>query len=148
MILISACLCDVNCRYNGKSNTNEKVYELFKEGKAILVCPEQLGGLSTPRPPAEIKNGCNACEVLRGKGQVINNQGEDVTAPFIKGAQEALKIAKAINCTKAILKSRSPSCGCGQVYDGTFQKQLIQGNGVLTELLLQNGIEVLTEEDF
>lgn len=146
MIIISACLCGVDCRYNGGNNYNEKAYELFKEGNALLVCPEQLGGLSTPRHPAEISQG-TAADVLSHRGKVINNQGEDMTDYFIKGAEETLKIAGAAQCTKAVLKSKSPSCGCGKIYNGEFKGILVKGNGVAAQLLLDNGIEVITEED-
>lgn len=146
MIIISACLCGVDCKYSGKNSFNEKTYEIFKSGKAILVCPEQLGGLSTPRLPAEICKG-TAEDVLAGRGRVENNQGLDVTSEFIKGAEETLKIARAIECKQAILKSKSPSCGCGRIYNGSFDKTMIKGNGVTAQLLLDNGIEVVTEED-
>lgn len=141
---MSACLCGVDCKYSGKNNYNEKAYELFKEGGALLVCPEQLGGLPTPRHPSEINLG-TAEDVLKGSGQVINNQGEDMTKYFIKGAEETLKIANAANCKKAVLKSKSPSCGCGKIYNGRFRDILIEGNGITAQLLLDNGIEVITE---
>lgn len=146
MILISACLCGVDCRYSGDSKLNEKVYSLLKQENVQLVCPEQLGGLSTPRHPSEIYQG-NAADILSGNGKVINNQGEDMTENFIKGAVETLKIAKTLGCRKAILKSRSPSCGCGKVYNGNFDGSLVEGNGITSQLLIDNGIEVLTEED-
>lgn len=146
MILISACLCGVNCKYSGGSNFNEKAYSLFREGGVQLICPEQLGGLPTPRHPAEIYEG-NAEDVINGRGKIMNNQGVDVTEYFIKGAEETHKIANALDCKKAILKSRSPSCGCGKIYSGKFDETLIDGNGVTAQLLLDNGIEVVTEED-
>lgn len=146
MILISACLCGVDCKYSGKNNYNERVYELFKSEGAIPVCPEQLGGLPTPRHPAEITGG-TAEDVLKRKARVMNNQGEEVTTQFIKGAEETLKIAKAAGCTKAILKAKSPSCGHGKIYNGSFNGTLIEGKGVTVQLLLNNGIEVITEED-
>lgn len=146
MIIISACLCGVDCKYSGKNNFNEGAYELFKSGEAILVCPEQLGGLPTPRHPAEIIDG-TAEDVLRGKAKVMNNHGEDVTAQFIKGAEETLKIARSAGCTKAVLKAKSPSCGHGRIYNGSFDGTLVKGSGVTARLLLDNGIEVLTEED-
>lgn len=145
MYLISACLCGVDCKYNGKNNFNEKVYKLLEEKKAILVCPEQLGGLSTPRISAEIKGG-SAKDVLEGRAKVLNKEGDDVTEQFINGAYETLKIAKASGCTHAILKSKSPSCGFENVYDGTFAGNLIKGNGVTAELLKQNGIKIVTED--
>ena len=146
MYIVSACLCGVNCKYNGGNNYNEKIDKLAKEGKAVLICPEQLGGLPTPRVPAEISGG-SAADVLKGKARVINKDGEDVTKHFIKGAEESLKIAKAAGCKIAILKSKSPSCGCGKVYDGTFSGSLKKGNGVTAELFLKNGIKVITEEE-
>ncbi|WP_138205150.1 DUF523 domain-containing protein [Haloimpatiens lingqiaonensis] len=145
MIIVSACLCGINCKYSGGNNLNQKVLELVKEGKAIPVCPEQLGGLSTPRIPHEIKGGTGK-EVLEGSAKLINPKGGDSTKEFIKGAYETLKIAQAVRAKKAILKAKSPSCGCGLIYDGTFTGNKIKGNGVTAELLLQNGIEVITDE--
>jgi len=108
--------------------------QLVREDKAIPVCPEQLGGLTTPRLPSEIRN-----------GRVFSSEGRDVTPEFEKGAAAVLQIAKEYGCTKAILKARSPSCGKGQIYDGTFSGKLVDGNGKTTALLLENGIEVITE---
>ncbi|MCX7709892.1 MAG: DUF523 domain-containing protein [Clostridia bacterium] len=146
MIVVSACLAGVKCRYDGKSTPNSEVQRLIEEGKAVTVCPEVLGGCCTPRPATEIAGGTGA-DVLDGKRRVINNIGEDVTEQFVKGAEEVLKIAETSGAKKAILKARSPSCGCGIIYDGTFTGKKIKGNGVTAELLLRNGIEVLTEED-
>ena len=136
MKIISACLAGINCRYDGGSKPNQKVIELVKQGKAILVCPEQLAGLTTPRTPAEEKD-----------GKIITKDGKDLTKEFQKGAQEALKIARLSNCKEAILKAKSPSCGCGKVYDGSFSGNLIDGDGVFTRLLKENNIRVITEED-
>ena len=136
MKVISACLAGVECRYDGKGKPNSKIMNLVKEGKAILVCPEQLGGLPTPRTPAEQKG-----------DKVLNTKGEDVTEEFNKGAEEALKIAKLAGCTNAILKAKSPSCGYGKVYDGSFTGTLKEGNGVFAELLKKNGFDIVTEED-
>ena len=136
MYLISACLAGVNCKYDGGNNEDEKVLELVKAGKAILVCPEQLGGLPTPRLPAEIVE-------INGERKVIATDGTDVTAQFLKGAEEALKIAQMMNIKKAILKSRSPSCGYGRIYDGSFSKTLKDGSGFTAELLEKNGIEII-----
>ena len=133
MILVSACLCGINCKYNGKNNYNEEVFKLVKDGFAIPVCPEQLGGLTTPRIPSEIKD-----------GRVINKEGIDVTDNFIKGANEVLELCKKLNITKVILKSKSPSCGKGKIYNGNFDGTLVEGNGILTEILLKNNIEVIT----
>lgn len=146
MIIVSACLCGINTRYDGKSSFNDKVAKLLKEGKAVLVCPEQLGGLSTPRPPHEIQNGTGA-DVLDGKAKVLGNDGKDSSSEFIKGAEEVLKIAKEIEAKTAILKAKSPSCGFGKIYDGTFSGAKRDGNGITAELLKRNGIKVYTEED-
>lgn len=136
-ILVSACLAGVDCKYNGGNNETKKIIELIKNNDVILVCPEQLGGLKTPRDPAEnIGN------------KVITDKGVDVTKEFNKGAEEVLKLAQKFNVKKAILKSRSPSCGMGKIYDGTFSGKQIDGNGVTAELLLKNGIEVISSDDF
>lgn len=140
MVLVSACLAGINCKYNGKNNYNEKVFNMVREGKAIPVCAEQLGGLTTPRLPSEIKK-------INGKKYVINSNNIDVTNEFERGAEEILKLAKSMNIKKAILKARSPSCGIGKIYSGNFDNILVDGNGVLAELLLNNNIEVLTEDD-
>lgn len=137
MIIVSACLAGVCCRYDGKGYCIEKIAQLLSQGKAMPICPEQLGGLPTPRPPAEIR-----------QGRVITKDGADVTEFFYKGAQEVLRLAEMVNCTQAILKARSPCCGCGQIYDGTFSKTLIPGNGILAQMLLQKGIRIYTEESY
>jgi uncharacterized protein YbbK (DUF523 family) len=136
MILVSACLAGAPCRYNGRGFICPSVAALVAAGKAIAVCPEVLGGLSTPRPPAEIV-----------AGRVVTVVGEDVTAAYQAGAQLALKLASKAGCRTAILKARSPSCGCGQIYDGSFSGRLIPGDGVFAALLKQAGIVVQTEED-
>jgi len=146
MIIVSACLCGVNCKYNGGNNSNARVLKLMQEGKAIPVCPEQLGGLKTPRRPCEIVNG-NGLDVLMGKGRIFDSIDDDVTEEFIKGAYETLKIAELIGATMAILKARSPSCGVSQIYDGSFSGTKRTGNGVTAQLLLSKGIQVYTEEN-
>ena len=135
-ILVSACLLGICCRYDGKGNPNESVLALLGRDDVTLipVCPEQLGGMSTPRTPSE-----------RLDDRVINRAGEDVTHCFSKGADAALQIAQLSRCRYAILKERSPSCGCGRIYDGTFSGTLTDGNGVTAELLLQAGIQVFGE---
>ena len=140
MILISACLVGINCKYNGGNNYNEKAFELVRSGKAIPICPEQLGGLKTPRDPAEIK-------IVNQKRCVIDNKGNDVTDNFQKGAKEVLELAKKLNVEKVVLQSRSPSCGVGKIYSGDFDKKLIDGNGILAQLLIENGIEAMDIED-
>ena len=135
MILVSACLCGVNCKYNGQNNLSVDVLELLRKGEAILVCPEQLGGLPTPRTPSEIR-------IINGQTKVYTNDGKDVTENYQRGAEEVLKIAKELNIKKAILKRKSPSCGCGEIYDGTFTNTLTKGDGITAALLIKNGIEV------
>ncbi|QEK12482.1 DUF523 domain-containing protein [Crassaminicella thermophila] len=147
MILISACLAGVNCRYDGGNNKNKEILKLVKEKKAILVCPEQLGGLPTSRIPCEIVDG-NGEDVLMNKAKVMDKNGEDKTLHFIKGAQETLKIAKLYGVETAILKARSPSCGCGIIYDGSFLGNKKEGNGVTAALLKKEGIRVFDEENF
>jgi uncharacterized protein YbbK (DUF523 family) len=136
MKLCSACLLGVKCRYNGQDARNKKVMALLKKEILIPICPEQLGGLPTPREPAEIKG-----------GKVITKSGKDVTDNFKRGAKEVLKIAKMFGIKEAVLKQGSPSCGCGRIYDGTFSGKTIKGDGVTTALLKRNGIRVITEED-
>lgn len=136
MRLCSACLLGLNCRYDGKGKPNDKIIELAKKELLIPVCPEQLGGLSTPREPAEIVG-----------DRVMTISGEDVTVNFRKGAEGVLVIAKNLNIKEAILKQKSPSCGSGKIYDGSFSGSLIMGDGVTASLLKNNGIKVITEED-
>ncbi|MFQ6010229.1 MAG: DUF523 domain-containing protein [Candidatus Aenigmatarchaeota archaeon] len=146
MKICSACLLGLKCRYDGKSKPNERVIELSKEEVLIPVCPEQLGGLPTPRIPSEIQ-GYSGEDVLDGKCKVMNNKGEDVTEQFIRGAYEVMEVAKKYDVKEFISKQKSPSCGCGKIYDGTFSGKLIEGNGVTTALLKRNGIKVMREED-
>jgi uncharacterized protein YbbK (DUF523 family) len=136
MIIVSGCLAGVHCRYDGAGKPCEKVVRLVAEGQAVPVCPEQLGGLSTPRLSSEISG-----------DKVIRKDGVDVTAEFQRGAQEALALAKLVGAKTAILKAKSPSCGSGKIYDGSFSGALIEGNGVFAELCKANGIEVKTEEE-
>ncbi|MEN8222462.1 MAG: DUF523 domain-containing protein [Acidobacteriota bacterium] len=135
-IICSACLLGIKCRYDGKSVPDEKVVKISSEKILIPVCPEQMGGLPTPRASSEIIG-----------ERVINKVGEDVTEYFEKGAEEALKLAKIFECKEAILKQRSPSCGSGRIYDGTFSGKVIKGDGITAKLLKENGIKVITEED-
>ena len=141
MILISACLIGMNCKYDGGNNYQKIALDLVKSGKAIPICPEQLGGLATPRNPSEIKN-------IDGKKYVFNNKNEDVTNQFVKGAMEVLKLAKELNVKKVILQSRSPSCGVGKIYSGNFDGKLVDGNGILAQMLIDNNIEVIDIEDY
>ena len=136
MIVVSACLAGEPCRYNGTGCVCPAVAELVSTGRARAVCPELLGGLSTPRAPAEIV-----------VGRVMTVDGDDVTDSYHAGAQLALKLARQAGCQLAILKARSPSCGCGQIYDGSFSGRLIPGDGVFAALLKATGIMVQTDED-
>jgi uncharacterized protein YbbK (DUF523 family) len=141
MYLVSSCLAGVNCRYNGSNSKNEFILQLVKEGKAIALCPEQLAGLPIPRP---------CCEIIideSGNKKVVGKDGQDFTKEFIEGAEKTLDIIKTIGIKKAILKSKSPSCGYGLIYDGNFSGKLIKGNGLTTEILINNGIKVYTEND-
>ena len=138
MYLISACLCGVNCKYNGGNNYSKYCDDLFKSGKAILICPEQLGGLPTPRVPSEMNN--EAEEILKRRGKILTKDGRDVTEEFEE-------IAKKLNIEGAILKDGSPTCGVNYIYDGTFKGNKIKGRGITAEILVQNGISVISEND-
>lgn len=135
-ILVSACLLGKNCKYNGGNNLNQGVLEFIEGHEIIGVCPEQLGGLSTPRLPAEFVDGV-----------VTNKEGVSVDAEFRKGAQSALAAALENKVDLAILQSRSPSCGVKEIYDGSFSGKKIKGQGVFAKLLSAHGIKVLDAED-
>lgn len=135
-IMVSACLLGENCKYNGGNNRNEKVLEFIKEHEVIAVCPEVMGGLPTPRVPAEIVNGV-----------VTNREGKSVDAEFRRGAKIAFDLAIENEVDLVILQSRSPSCGPKQIYDGTFSKTLIEGEGVFARMLLEKGISMVDVED-
>ncbi len=142
MILVSACLLGIDCKYNGLNNKNENVLKYLEGKEYIIACPEQLGGLTTPRNPSEIiKVGENEIDEYK----LLSNEGKDVSKNFIKGAKETLKIAKIFNCTEAILKEGSPSCGSSFIYDGSFTGKKISGQGVTTHLLRKNNIKVISE---
>lgn len=133
---MSACLLGENCKYDGTNNYDERAAALSEKFEIIPICPEYFGGLPIPRVPSEIKD-----------GRVVNKLGEDVTAQFQKGADDALYIANENNAMYAVLKERSPSCGFRQVYDGTFSKTLVCGNGITADLLYNNGIRVFGETE-
>ena len=135
-ILVSACLLGMPCRYDGTGKADERIVALAKTRHLIPVCPEQLGGLPTPRPPAE-RNGT----------RVLTRDDRDVTVPFLRGAQETQRLARLFSCRIAILKANSPSCGSGQIYDGCFCGRLIPGDGMTAALLKQDGLTVLSEKD-
>ena len=145
--LISACLLGIKCAWDATNRyRDERALQLLENDILIPVCPEQLGGLKTPRPPQEIQEGSGE-DVLNGKCRVKNLNGEDVTREFIRGAGETLRIARLLKVRQFIGKSRSPSCGCRQIYDGTFSGKPVDGDGVTAALLKRNGIKVITEED-
>lgn len=135
MILVSACLVGVNCRYDGTGKLDPELLDLFVRGEAIPVCPEVMGGLSTPRTPAE-----------RVGDKVIDYNGKDVTKEFTLGAEKTLEMALENKVKLAIMKSKSPSCGLGIIYDGTHTRTVTEGNGMAVDLLLANGIEVKTKD--
>lgn len=144
--LISACLLGIKCRWDGKDNQNDRALDLIKKEILIPVCPEQLGGLSTPRARQEIQGGTGK-EVLERRAKVITDIGEDVTSQFITGAEEMLKVARLYRVKEFIGKSLSPSCSCSKIYDGTFSGKSIKGRGVTAELLMRNGIRIKEEEE-
>ena len=138
MILVSECLTGVPCRMDGQSKLVPEIRKLVDEGNAVPVCPEVLGGLSTPRKPSE----------RLPDGRVVNCDGEDNTDAFVKGANEALRICREHGCNAAILKSKSPSCGKGIIHNGKFDGGLTEGNGIFVELLISKGIMVMTEDEY
>jgi uncharacterized protein YbbK (DUF523 family) len=145
-ILISACLIGERCYWNEKSHFSKKAYNLLKKKKYIKLCPEVLGGLTIPRLKTEIKNGEGA-DVLNRKAKVYNEKGVDVTKFFLKGARLSKKIAIKNNVKVAILKSNSPSCGVGNIYDGSFSKKLRKGDGVTTAILKKIGVKVVSDKN-
>ncbi|MDH5161748.1 DUF523 domain-containing protein [Heyndrickxia oleronia] len=148
MILVSSCLAGLDVvRYNGTYCLNDKIRKLVEENKAITICPELLGGFSTPREPAEIIGG-NGEDVLDGNAKVVEKSGKDVTQLYIKGAYSTLKQAIKLNATLVVLKENSPSCGSLTIYNGEFTGKKIMGMGVTSALLKRNGIKVISEELF
>ena len=145
-VLVSACLLGIACCYDGGSKRSDRVRDFLKNATVIPVCPETLGGLKRPRSASELQ-GCTGGDVLKGRGRVIDRQGKDLTDDFIKGAIAVLEIARKSGAKKAILKSRSPSCGTKAIYDGTFQDRTLPGMGVTAALLKSSGIEVMSEEE-
>ena len=145
-ILISACLAGRACRFDGTGALDDPVSRLVAEGRAVLVCPEVDGGLGTPRPPAEIVGG-DGTDVIEGRARVVTEEGLDVTEAYLAGARRALATARRTGASTAILKARSPSCGAGAVYDGTFSCTLTTGDGVTAALLRSEGLTVLTDEE-
>jgi len=142
LILVSGCLAGLKCRFNGTDRSDKRLVELVRKGEAIPVCPEQLGGLPTPRPPCGLF-GCDPVKVLTAR------EGRDQTTQFVKGAEETLRLAKLFGIKKAIMKNKSPSCGVTKTWrlTGDFKNRLVDGSGVAAELLRKSGIEVISKED-
>lgn len=145
MIIVSACLLGIKAKYDGKSNAHALIQKYSSAGKFIPVCPEQLGGLPTPRDPVEIIGGTGQ-EVLLGRCVAQGQQGEVVTPQLIQGATEVMKMVKMFKVTAAILKERSPSCGVHYIYDGSFTHNLMPGQGVTAALLKESNIPIYSEE--
>lgn len=144
MVLISACIAGVKCRYNASSSYNQKLLENIND-KYIHICPEVLAGFETPRKPCEIYGGSGE-DVLAGNAKIIDKDGTDITCRMLTGAKKALEMCLSNGVTKAYLQGRSPTCGSGRIYDGSFSSTIIKGNGIFTALLVQNGIEVIEVE--
>lgn len=145
MILVSSCLAGVECRYDGRHSYIDKINQLVEEQKAIIVCPELLGGFQTPREPAEI-NGGTGEDVLNGNAVILTKSGENVTDLYIKGAYKTLEIAREIQADTVVLKENSPSCGKRPgIYNGSFSGQKIAGNGITAALLKREGFRVISE---
>lgn len=137
MVLISSCLLGVRCRYDAKIVEPHMVARrIFEQGCALVLCPEVLGGLSCPRQPAEIQP----------DGMIVTEEGEDLTAAFEKGAMKVLSACQALGVKRAYMKDKSPSCGSSRVYDGSFKRKLIPGQGACSTLLREHGIEVFSED--
>ncbi len=141
MKLVSACLVGVKCRYDGRDRTDPALAAAFAAGDLMPVCPELLGGLGLPRSPAEIVGGAGA-EVLDGKARVVDREGRDVSAAFVAGAEATLALARSCGADEALLAERSPSCGVGEVYDGSFSSRTRPGDGAAAALLARNGIRI------
>lgn len=141
--VVSGCLAGLACRYDGGSNPSPRVVRLVASGLAVPLCPESLSGLPVPRPPCEQSAPGPEHDAIR----VLSRDGRDLTAAFLLGAERAFRAARAAGCREAILKSRSPSCGVGQVYDGTFSRSLQPGDGLWAHLLREAGFTLWTEEN-
>jgi uncharacterized protein YbbK (DUF523 family) len=145
-VVVSACLAGVACTHEAEAKTRDWAVKLVAEGRAVLVCPEVAGGLPIPRPAAEVVDGDGA-DVVAGRARVISEDGDDVTAQYLAGAGTAVEAARAANARLAVLKARSPSCGCGQIHDGSFGGGLRAGDGVTAAMLKQSGLEVASDEE-
>ena len=141
MVAISACLAGSKCRYDGTNSYDQSLLESITD-KYIEVCPEIIGGFGVPRLPCEISEG-DGREVLEGAAKILDRNGNDVTAQMLYGAKRALSFCQEANVKRVYLKQKSPMCGCGQIYDGSFTGKLKKGNGVFAELLQAHGFEVI-----
>ncbi|WP_336787198.1 DUF523 domain-containing protein [Paenibacillus sp. MMO-177] len=146
MILVSSCLAGLEVRYNGTHCLNSKIREWVEQKKAMTICPELMGGFTTPREPAEIIGG-NGEDVLDGNALVIERSGRDVTELYVKGAKAALDVARELGATVIVLKENSPSCGSSFIYNGEFVGKRIAGNGVTSALLKRHGFKVISEAE-
>ena len=149
-VAVSACLLGVPCRYDGKSKPSAAVQEFLNthDCEVTKICPEVMGGLPIPHPAHEIKQGTTNQLSEKKSFCVVDKEGNDHTTEFIKGAEVACELALKNGCTHALLKAKSPSCGVGQVYDGSFTKTLVPGDGVAASCMKENGIKVATEKNF
>ena len=136
-ILVSACLLGVRCNHRGAASPSQEAMRLSDRFRVIPVCPETMGGLPTPRPAAELQH----------DGRVVTGAGDDVTAFYERGARATVEVATVTGAGEAVLKARSPSCGCNEVYDGSFSQRLVPGEGVTAAALRQSGVRVQSEED-
>lgn len=143
MDIASACLAGIKCRYDGQVREDAAIKDMYERGLVKLVCPECLANMPVPRYASEIENG-DGTDVLEGRARVIAQNGADVTKEFLKGAQKTLDTAKSCGAKRAYLKSKSPSCGCGHIYDGTFSGKLRAGDGVTAVLLKKNAMSMIS----
>ena len=145
-ILVSACLAGVPCRYDARAKPDPALVDAARQGRAVPVCAECLGGLPTPRPPAELVGG-DGHAVLDGDARVLTANGADVTGAFVAGARAVVDVARRTGASVAVLQARSPSCGRGQVHDGSYAGRLVEGDGVTAAALLDAGVQVVVHGD-
>lgn len=146
-VLLSACLAGVNCVYDGTNKFHPVFFRMHKKGDAVLFCPEALGGMKVPHSASEISGG-GGLDVIEGRGKVFSKDGKDVTVFFVEGARKTLALAVKKGIKKAIMKSKSPSCGCGRIFDGTFTKNLVPGDGVTAALLKKSGLAIVSDAEY
>jgi uncharacterized protein YbbK (DUF523 family) len=151
LVLASACLLGIPCRYDGASCPDAELVALAARGRVVPICPEVVGGLETPRLPAEIEGafaGLDGNAVLRGQTRVLRSDGTDMTSHFLRGARATLRLAQGLGIRRVVLNADSPSCGAGAIHEGRFAGTLVPGDGVTAALLRGAGFQVLTEQDF